>query len=494
MQGRYVVFCTANGILAVVFDMMKNNFHFNHQSIHQLVLLTWCLPLLFTCYYSCTQKSPVTFSRDIAPIIHEKCTRCHRPGQPAPFSLITYKDVAKRSKTIRKIINLGIMPPWPADASYRHFLGENQLSAMQIAIINQWVDDGAPIGDTNSIPAAPDFPKGSMIGKPDLQLKIKPFLVKGDNTDRFMVMKIPFELPADTFISAIEFVPGSKLVHHVNGRIIFYDSDRKTNVFTGEYALDTKDETRESVFQKMNLLNDDGSYPGNDHYIHSATNYLPGAISMMYPEGIGGFFVKKRGVIYLNDIHYGPSGEDVLDSSYVNIFFSATPPQRPAQEIQLGTLGISDIIPSLVIPPDTVMTFVTRAKILGDVSLLTINPHMHLLGKSFIAYALQPDGDTIPLIRIRHWDFRWQYFYTFEKMLRIPAGSTIEVVAVMDNTRNNPNNPHVPPQTVEGRNGSMRTTDEMLQLILTFLPYQPGDENISLQPADGFDYTHRKLN
>ena len=440
-------------------------------------LIAWCFAL---CITSCTQTRTVTFAEDIAPIIHDKCTKCHRPGQPAPFSLISYKDVAKRSKTIREVVNKRIMPPWPADPAYSNFLDEHHLSEEQLAIINLWVEGGLLIGDTARLPVPPVFAAGSMIGKPDLVLKIKPFLVKGDHTDRFMVMKIPFELPSDTFIRAIEFVPGSKWVHHVNGRIIFYDDDKKKDIFAGEYALDTKDETRESVFKKMNLLNDDGSYPGNDHYIHSATNYLPGVITTLYPEGIGGFFVKRKGIIYLNDIHYGPAMEDMLDTSYVNIFFGKERPKRPVQEIQLGTLGISDIVPELVIPADTVITFVTRAKILGDISLLSVNPHMHLLGKSFTAYALKPGGDTIPLIRIKAWDFRWQYFYTYRKMLHIPAGSTIEVVATMDNTSNNPNNPHDPPQQVHGTNGSMKTTDEMLQLILTFLPFQPGDEEISL--------------
>lgn len=445
----------------------------------------WAGRLLAACCIvfsitACTKNKTVTFAEDIAPIIHDKCTKCHRPGQPAPFSLITYKDVAKRSKTIREVVNKHIMPPWPADPAYSQFLEEHYLSTEQLMLINQWVEGGLAVGDTGKMPAPPVFPTGSMIGKPDLVLKIKPYLIKGDHTDRFMVMKIPFELPSDTFIRAIEFVPGSKWVHHVNGRIIFYDEDKKKDIFSGAYALDTKEETRESVFKKMNLLNDDGSYPGNDHYIHSATNYLPGVITTLYPEGIGGFFVKRKGIIYLNDIHYGPAMEDVLDTSYVNIFFGKERPKRPVQEIQLGTLGISDIVPELVIPADTVMTFITRAKILGDISLLSVNPHMHLLGKSFIAYALKPDGDTIPLIRIRAWDFRWQYFYTYRKMLPIPAGSVIEVVATMDNTVDNPNNPHTPPQQVAGTNGSMKTTDEMLQLILTFLPYQPGDEAVSL--------------
>jgi hypothetical protein len=145
-------------------------------------------------------------------------------------------------------------------------------------------------------------------------------------------------------------------------------------------------------------------------------------------------------------------------------------------------LGISDVVPALVIPPDTVMRFITRATIQKDISLVTINPHMHLLGKSFIAYAITPQGDTIPLIRIPRWDFRWQYYYTFRNMLHIPSGSIIVAEGVFDNTTSNPNNPFNPPREISGLQGSMRTTDEMFQLIMTFLPYEPGDENITLDP------------
>jgi hypothetical protein len=116
-----------------------------------------------------------------------------------------------------------------------------------------------------------------------------------------------------------------------------------------------------------------------------------------------------------------------------------------------------------------------------DISLLTVNPHMHLLGKSFWAYAVSLKGDTIPLIKINKWDFRWQYFYTFKKMVKIPKGATIHTVGVFDNTRENPNNPFSPPQLVSEREGSMRTSDEMFQFIVTYLPYMSGDENISLE-------------
>jgi len=163
------------------------------------------------------------------------------------------------------------------------------------------------------------------------------------------------------------------------------------------------------------------------------------------------------------------------------VFFAKEAPKRPTREFQMGTFGVSPIEPALVIPPDTIMKFVTKYTVPADISILTINPHMHLLGKSFWAYAITTQKDTIPLIRIKKWDFRWQYFYTFEKMVKVPAGATIIVEGVFDNTRNNPNNPFSPPRLVAEREGSMRTEDEMFQFIVTYLPYQSGDENISLK-------------
>jgi hypothetical protein len=146
-------------------------------------------------------------------------------------------------------------------------------------------------------------------------------------------------------------------------------------------------------------------------------------------------------------------------------------------------LGISEIIPQLIIPPNVEKTFTTKTVVDQDISLLTINPHMHLLGKSFKAFAATPDGKTIPLVNIAKWDFRWQYFYTFPKMVKIPKGSTIAAIGVYDNTANNPNNPNSPPKEVIGTNGSMRVTDEMFQLIMKYVPYQSGDENVSLDSS-----------
>ncbi|MCB0854068.1 MAG: hypothetical protein KDD63_17705 [Bacteroidetes bacterium] len=425
----------------------------------------------------------VTFSEHIAPLIYENCTQCHRPGNVAPFPLITYEDVAKRGKTVAHVTQTRYMPPWPADPDYRHFLGERVLDDFQIDLIQKWVTQGKLLGDSSLIPPLPDFPEGSNLGEPDLVLTFdEPFPIKGDNKDRFLFMKVPYEIPQDTFIRLIEFVPGNaEVVHHMNGHLVSYQEGAKANVFEGERVVDRETTPVEVAYPQLGLLNDNGTYPTLTPLV---CNYLPGVTPPIYPKEVGGYMMKKKGALLLNDLHYGPYPTDTFDQSRFNFFFSKSPPKRPTMEIQMGTLGISDIVPPLVIPPDTIMTFTTRAVIQNDISLLTLNPHMHLLGKTFLAYAVTQENDTIPLIKIQQWDFRWQYFYTFPYMQHIPKGAVIIVEATFDNTADNPFNPFDPPQVIAERNGSMRTTDEMLQFIITYVPYQEGDEGIRLDGGE----------
>jgi hypothetical protein len=439
---------------------------------------------------SCGQDAQVhkapdkpVFSQDIAPILFQNCVPCHRKEGAAPFPLTTYAEVLRKAKTIAKVTASRFMPPWPADITYSHFVGEKQLSVHEINVIHSWVEQGCAEGDTSKLPALPLFSGGSSFGKPDLVLKMKsPFRIPGDNTDHFYLMKFPYELPKDTFIRFIEFVPGKKKrVHHVNGFLIqYYLPEKKKNVFDGDAFEDTQTMDASEAYQKMKLPNDDGTFP---MLTPSAVNYLPGVEAPAYPDDIGGFRMKRKGAIFLKDIHYGPSPKEEYDSSYFNVFFSARAPKRQLLEFQMGTLGKTPVEPALLIPPNEVKTFVTQYKVPDAWSLITINPHMHLLGKSFWAFAIQPNGDTIPLIRIKNWDFRWQYFYTFKKMLKIPAGSVIKAIAVYDNTAANKLNPFNPPQAVAERNGSMRTTDEMFQFILNYVPYLAGDETKSLEPT-----------
>ena len=173
------------------------------------VVLLPALMLLASCTRSTPIKENPTFAEDIAPIIFKNCAPCHRPGEAGPFPLLSYDDVKKRAKTVAAVTQARYMPPWPADPSYSHFLRERFLTDEQIVLIKNWVTNGAPAGDLAKAPAAPQFPVGSNLGKPDLVLQMRePVHIRGDNKDRFMVIKIPYELPADRYVRAIEFVPG----------------------------------------------------------------------------------------------------------------------------------------------------------------------------------------------------------------------------------------------------------------------------------------------
>lgn len=445
-----------------------------------------CLPVLIILLWSCGSQEEIaaeeiTYSQHIAPIIYKNCTSCHRKGEAAPFNLYTYQDLKQRSKLIKFVTKTRFMPPWPADANYTHFVGEKILTQEEIDLIEKWVDNGCKMGDSTKIPSLPNFPEGSQLGKPDLVIKLRDiYKIKGDAQDRFLLMRVPYQIAKDTFVRVIEVVPDNKrLVHHVNAQLLSYEFDKRKDVMKGNVVVNIKDHPSiMDAYKKLDLPNDDGSFP---MMTQSVTNYLPGVTPPVYPDGIGGYKMKQKGAIFLKDMHYGPSRLDTTDQTAFNVFFMQEAPKRPTLEFQMGTFGVSPIEPPLVIPPDTVMKFVSKYTLPFDISVLTINPHMHLLGKSFWAYAVTIKGDTIPLIRINKWDFRWQYFYTFKKMVKIPAGSTIYAEGVYDNTKNNPNNPFNPPRLVAEREGSMRTEDEMFQFIITYLPYQSGDENISLE-------------
>lgn len=431
-----------------------------------------------------TFTGEVTFARDIAPIMYANCSPCHHSDAGAPFNLVTYDDVRKKAKTIVKVTQSGFMPPWPADTKYVSFAGEKKLSDTEKAMLKAWSDAGCPPGDTAHL-RVPEFTAGSLLGKPDTVIYFPDILIDGTNSDHFFLVKVPFTLPEKKYVKTIEFVPGNKkYAHHMNANLIAYQNDAKKDVYQGKKIIPTNLASDGMTIQKeMDNLNDDGSFP---EFIPNVCNYLPGVSPSIYPEGIGGYRLPEKGTFFINDYHFGPNPVDTIDSgSHFNIFYAEEAPRRPTHDILLGSLSIhAQVKPKLVIPANTEKTFYIDWTVPQKISLLTVNPHMHLLGKTFLAYAITPDYDTIPLIRIPKWDFRWQYFYTYKHPVILPEGSVIHVEGSYDNTEKNPNNPFFPPQVVIDRNDSfdsMRTTNEMLQFIITVVPYQAGDENIDLE-------------
>jgi hypothetical protein len=437
--------------------------------------------LLSACFFSCNDEAILhpTFSKNIAPIIYAKCTPCHRPNQIGHFNLITYNDVATKAEAIKYTVTNRLMPPWPADIHYSRFANEMVLEDKEIVQIQNWIKNKCPIGDEKYIPALPNYAEKSFIGKPDLVVPIKPNLIHGDFQDQFLLVKVPFTLPTENYAHTIEFVPGNtKVVHHVNADIIRYNDAKKVNVFDGNWIHNTvTDSTVRDAYLKMGLLHDDGSYPT----LHrNAVNYLPGVIAQEYPDGIGDIKLGRKNAFLLSDLHYGPFWDDVTDSSYINIFFSKAPPNRVVQEFQLGTLGIVPVSPALQLPPNKITTVHSQYVLPKPISIITLNPHMHLLGKSFWAFAVLPNADTIPLIKINNWDFNWQNYYKPKTAIILPAGTLVYAQGVYDNTENNVFNPNKPPKLVTDKNGTMRTTDEMFQFIVSYLDYQVGDEKLQL--------------
>ncbi len=204
----------------------------------------------------------VTFTEHVAPILYNNCTVCHRAGGGAHFQLITYADAKKYAASIAYVTKEKLMPPWPADPHYTEFKGQRVLSDRDIKVLAKWVADGTTEGPPTKLPLLPAYPVGSLAGQPDMRIPVKPYYLPANSSDKFLLVKVAYQLPADTFASLIEFVPGgSKTVHHVNGDMVKYDFNKKANVFTGEQVVNMVEDTATLVkaYEKLGLPNDDGS-------------------------------------------------------------------------------------------------------------------------------------------------------------------------------------------------------------------------------------------
>ena len=429
------------------------------------------LSLLIMRFLATEAQGP-TWYKDIAPIILTKCAPCHQPGEAAPFALLTWQDAAKRASFIKKVVSSRYMPPWRADRQYGHFANDRSLSDAEIGLIVGWVNAGAPAGEEHT-----PLPNGVVPGtiyhrKPDLVLAASDsFHVPGDNKERFIVFKIPFELKDSASVEAIEFFSNNKkLIHHANYAIQAVPDENIDIKSTAAY-VNLTDDDRTKVDQYMPYRKIMTYYGG----------WIPGTSYEYFPRQFG-WVMPRRGVILLT-VHFAPSATDETSFSGVNIFFKKAAVLRKMKVISFGSGGIGEqqIEPIFYIKANTVQTFhleVTNQN--EDQSLLYVWPHMHLLGKEFKAYVSTPSGDTIPLIHIPEWDFRWQEIYRFPHPIKIPKGSVIHLEGTYDNTADNPSNPNTPPKTVFSM-GDMTTTDEMMTLMMGFLPYEKGDENIDLQ-------------
>ena len=376
----------------------------------------------------------ISYYRDIAPILQENCEGCHRPGQVAPFSLTSYDDARSWASEIKSFTANRQMPPWRPEQGHGEFEGVRRLSETQIARLAEWADAGAPAGNPKDGPKTKVWSDEWALGKPDLILEVpEAHTIAAAGDDEFRVFVLPTELTEDKHVTAIDFRPGNnRVVHHF---VSFVDPSGRGRQL---------DEAQPGPGYE--------SGPGGVK-VPAATIqgvWAPGNLPRFLPEGVGRPLPKGSDILL--QVHYHRTGKQETDRSRVGLYFSKKPIERVAQTMIVGPFNID-------IPPDAPRHMQTlKFKLPFEFELLTVMPHMHLLGREMKVFATLPDGKREELVWIKDWDYRWQESYRYRTPVKLPPGSELEVTAYFDNTTANPLNPSSPPRRV--RFGE-QTTDEM---------------------------------
>jgi len=378
-----------------------------------------------------------TFNKDIAPILYANCSSCHRPGEVAPFPLLTYQDAAKRASLIAGAVGAHFMPPWKAEPGYGDFAGARRLTDAQIALIQDWAKAGAPEGDPKLKPVPPKFVDGWQGGEPDQVFTIPvKYSVPADGPDQYRCFVLPTGLGHDAYVDGVEFRPGNRLiVHHA---ILYMDTTGRA--------------------KELAAASPDGSYscfggPG----IASAGmlgGWAPGFTPTPHDPELS--LPLRKGTDVVVQIHYHPSGKPETDQSSLGLSFSGPPTK--------GRTSILLMDHQLDIPPGD-SHYVAKASVTlpRDLQLVGLTPHAHYLAKDMKVTATLPDGSTKPLIWIKDWDFNWQNAYRYRTPMDLPKGTRIDLEYTYDNSENNPHNPTRPPVRVHW---GEQTKDEMALVFL----------------------------
>lgn len=406
--------------------------------------------LLLGSFWSFSCAGQLNFYRDVSPIIEKRCLHCHYEGGVAPFSLKDYQDVAKRAYFILHVINTGYMPPWYADRNFQSYRNEQYIAPEEVRVIREWIQSGMIKG----VPSESRVIERPELMKPDLTLSMtSPYQISGQSVEDYRFFVVPTGLKNDMFLSSIEFIPGNRQqTHHCR---VMVDTTGDIRGIDGMSELDS----RISQFQKIPLA---------DEFLYG---WVPGNARIVFPPGTGKKISKNADLIL--NMHYSPTSIPQSDQSKVNLYFAKSPVRR---EVKTLALRENDIVNQpFGIESEHISVFFMNYPITKDISLISVMPHMHLIGKSFIAYAITPADTQIPLIKIDNWDFNWQSSYQFKNLIHLPAGSRLLVQATYDNTSENPENPNQPPRKI---GYGWNSTDEMCNLIIYYLDYQPGDESL----------------
>lgn len=392
-----------------------------------------------------------TFAEDIAPILFQNCTSCHRPSEVAPFALLTYGDAKKHAEDIADVTKDRQMPPWKPAHGFGEFLGERRLTDAQIETIQRWAAAGAPEGNPADCPAPPRFAEGWQLGEPDLVVKMSDaYTLKAEGRDVFRCFVVPMNLPEDKYIEAIEFRPSNrKIVHH---SLLYLDNSGRAR------ELDAADPGPgyEGV--------------GGPRFVPSGGlgGWAPGVTPRRLPAGVGRLV--RKGADLVIQTHFHPSGKPEQEQSTVGFYFAKKPPEKLFISTMRAARRLD--IPAGETNYETTQDFTVP----GDVKLQGVFPHAHLLCKEIEVTATLPNGKKLPIIWIKDWDWDWQDEYLYKTPLDIPRGTQVHMRFRYDNSAENLRNPTKPPKRVHW---GEQTSDEMAIVFFQLIVDRPLAEMLS---------------
>jgi hypothetical protein len=375
--------------------------------------------------------SKVTFNKDVLPILQKNCQSCHRPGEVAPMSLLTYSDARPWAKAIKGAVVSRKMPPWLAEASFGHFKNDRTLSTQDIATLTAWADNGALEGDAKDKPAALTFPEGWNI-KPDVIVEMpKAFYIPATGTINYKFILVKTSFPEDMWISSAEMRAGNaKVLHHGKVWVRPPGSHWLENAEPGEaYENETQ----------RNIIGRNGAEEGND----ILGKYNPGLGAQSFDvDGSAKFVPKGSDLVF--EMHYTTMGQATQDISKIGLVVAKNPPQT-RYFFHAGPTASNLAIP----PGDGNAEVVSELTLAQEAKLVYAQPHMHLRGKDFELRLIYPTGETQTVLKMK-WDFEWQMGYEFAKPIDLPKGTRMVGISHFDNSANNRFNPDPAKEIVWG--------------------------------------------
>jgi Flp pilus assembly protein TadD/mono/diheme cytochrome c family protein len=394
-------------------------------------------------------EAPVTFNRQIAPILYNHCSSCHHPGGPGPFSLLSYADARRWGTSIRTVTQSHYMPPWLPEPGFGNFADNRRLSAEDLALIKSWVEAGMPEGDTAEAPKPPVFSVDWQLGPPDLILKVtSPMQVPASGADLFRNFILPVPITQTKYIRAMEIKPGApRVVHHANILI-----DR-----TASLRRQHHDDWQQGI-PGMELTVDSGqTFDPDSHFLF----WKPDSPALIEPSGMP-WRLDPGNDLILN-MHLKPTGKLETVQATVGLYFADKPATAHPMLLQLEHDAALDIPAD-----DAAFAIEDYLKLPIDVDVLGVYPHAHYLGKKLEGYAILPNGEKKWLILIRDWDIDRQSVYRFQSPVFLPKNTVLYMRYTYDNSKANIRNPNDPPIRVKAGN---RSVDEMAHLWLQVLPH-----------------------